>query len=164
MPKKVDTEETGAFSVKFENGALETFRLADIPEALHPTLALHGLGQKIVDSYAGKRDEAHHIAMAVYENLLNGEWSLRGEAMPRITILVRALLRVAEQAGQTVDEAKVKATVSEMEKDDRKALEANPKVKAVVEAIKAEDAAKRLEAAQEAAQNAPAIDVAQLIG
>lgn len=74
VKKSVNVEkELVAFA--FESETVE-FRLADLSEEMVKRLALHGLSQKLGDSYADstKVTDPQSAASVVWENLLEGSW------------------------------------------------------------------------------------------
>lgn len=160
MPKKTASVEAMVVTITFNCGTKEEFPLSDLPDEMIPVLALHGLGQKLVDSYAGQADAGFDIAMGVWENLVKNTWTLKGEGVPRITILVRALLRIDPE----LIENELTVTITGMDKERKKKLEANPAVREAVAAIKAEDAETRLKNAREKAESADPIDLEELLG
>ena len=112
---------------------------------------MHGLSQKLGDSYAGcEADEAFEKANGVATDLLAGNWSTRVAASgPRTTQLAEAL---AAATGKSVEEA---ATVLEqMDDDQKKDLRKHPQIKVELAKIKAANAEKAAAKAAEAAANA----------
>lgn len=160
MPKKTASVEAMVVTITFNCGTKVEFALSDLPDEMIPVLALHGLGQKLVDSYAGQADAGFEIAMGIWESLVKNVWTLKGEGIPRVTILVRALLRIDD----TLVENELVVKINDMDKDPRKKLEANPAVREAVAAIKAEDAETRLKNAREKADAAGPIDLEALLG
>lgn len=142
-------------ALDFDNKAVEfTFAgeetptlvsLADFPEEIQLHLALHGLSQKLGDSYASAKGEvvkAKELFSAVIAQLTSGEWRAargEGEAKPRSTELVEALARIKNLA--VADVAKALAAY---DKDKLKTLRSNGRVKAVIAVIRAEKAQAKL--------------------
>lgn len=158
MPKK--TAKDGTVTIAFDDGVSESFSLSELSDDMKQTLALHGLSQKLGDCYAGpeKKPIAFDLVMGVWENLTEGNWTLRGESAPRTTILVRALLAI----DPTLDEKELTKKVSELDKKAKTAIERDPVVAEKVARIKSEDAIARLEKAKEAAAG-ETIDIMELL-
>ena len=139
---------------------------AKLPESIRRCAMFHGLAQKIGDSYAATKsvEEAAENAMALYERLEAGEWvGERESAGPRISLVLLAIVRVKEQAGQPLDEAGIAERAAKLKADKafRDGAMANPAVKAAFAAIQAERAAERAAEAAKAAGAAP-VDTATL--
>lgn len=137
--RKVTKEVSGSAVIfTFHDGEALTASLETLSPEIVNQLALHGLSQKIGDSYAGE-DAANcqTIAEAVWKSLTEGNWSTRtGEGGgPRISQLAEALARVT---GQTVQDCVAK--IAEMSDDQKKDLRAHPQIKAVTAEIKLEKA------------------------
>ena len=73
------TIKDGAVQFSFMNGTELEASLAALPRDIVNQLALHGLSQKIGDSYASAEsiEEAVASASAVYGNLKSGLWATR---------------------------------------------------------------------------------------
>ena len=150
-PKFCDVEydlDASAVFFNFGNGEVLSLGMADLNDEMRQRVALHGINQKVRDSFAGvKGDFAKGIenAKAIIEQLLAGQWRAargEGEAKPRITELAAAISRlkgieieVATSAVQAADDAK------------RKEWRAHPKIKAAIATIRAEKAQAELAAA-----------------
>lgn len=142
--------DTGLVSFSFGNGtSLDIDSNALSPE-MQKQLMLHGISQKVGDSFAGAKGnfaEGVASAKAVIEQLMSGIWRAargEGEARPRLGELAAAIARIK---GVTVEAAM--GAVEKATDDQRKAWRSNAKVKAVIAAIRAEEAQKALEAAGE---------------
>lgn len=139
--------EAVALVFRFANG----HELIVTPSELKPEIvicsALHGLAQKIGDSYASQKtvDEAIEKAEALFENLSEGTWINRAEGAVRTTVLAEALCRAAMEKYPTV-EAAAKA-VKEWDSEKRKAVldskKGVPQLIAAYAEIQAERAAER---------------------
>lgn len=142
IAKKVTDEDAGQVSFNFSNGRKLVVDVNRMPRHIVNRLALHGISQKVGDSYAGANlkgwdiDDCYDEAVRVADNLYNGIYNAKGGT--GTTILAEALSRVT---GETVEESA--AVIDQMNDDDRKALEKHADIKAAVAAIKAERAAKR---------------------
>jgi hypothetical protein len=155
MPKKLVNLEEGTVTFSFEDGSSQVFDLSKAENVLR-NLALHGASQKIGDSYAGAGDESDPLAYAkaavadMIGRLYSGDWRQAASGgAKRASLLVLAF---AEASGRTVDEAT--EVVEGLGDDEKKALNAKPKIKAIIARIKAERAAAAAEKAAKAAEAA----------
>jgi hypothetical protein len=157
--KKLADVEAQAVSITFEDESIISAALSELDDNIVNQLALHGLGQKLGDSYAGGKEIrdaggdvqqwAKDNVTRVWANLVAGDWTVRGEGGPRITQLAQA---VAEVFGVTVEQAADK--LGEMEKEQKAAVAKAPKVAAKLAEIKAAKAQEQAAAAQKAAEGA----------
>lgn len=149
--------DTGV-GIDFENGEHLTVKLTQCSEEIVRRLALHGLSQKLGDSYAGaEADEAYGLAENVAQRLIAGDWQAArasGGGTSRVSALVEAL---ATATGKTIDEAL--AVIKEMSDDQKKQLRAHPSVTSELAKIAATKAAAKAEKAAVAAQDAPALEL-----
>lgn len=95
IAKKVTIE--GGVRFEFTDGTTITTELDGMNEEIVQKLAIHGLSQKIGDSYAGAESVAEAISLAegVFKNLLAGLW---GAKVARGGKIVEALHRVTGKA------------------------------------------------------------------
>lgn len=140
MAKKVVDAEKGTVTFTFSNGKTLVADVDKLDPVLVRRLALHGLGQKVGDSYAGSEtvDEAVENAGDVYEMLANGKWTERVAGEPRTSLLAEALQRVMAEGGTTKTLEDCIAAVKKLDDEGRKNLRGQPAVKAAMSAIKAE--------------------------
>ena len=78
VAKKDYDTETGILSVIFKTGEKRDVELGKLPESIVTQLAMHGLSQKLGDSYASvKGDVAKAIVLfdGVLKQLQEGEWA-----------------------------------------------------------------------------------------
>jgi hypothetical protein len=133
-------------TLAFADGVKLVAQLANIPQDIVNRLALHGLSQKLGDSYASAGEKGWSIsdcrdeAQRVLDNLIGGVWAAKGGGTG-VTILAEALARVA---GKAIDEAV--DVITGLSDDQRKALEKDARIKAAMLDIKAERAKERAEA------------------
>ena len=152
--KKEYDLDTGVVSFIFEPGTPneETIEQAfgDLPKEIQVQLGLHGLSQKGGDSYAsvkGNVQQAKANLRDILAQLQSGEWRGAGdEARPRLAELAEAISRI-----KGTDLEKTKVAVEKATDDQRKNWRSNAGVKAMIAKIRAEKAAKALEAAGEQA-------------
>ena len=142
--KVVDTTEK---TVTFDFGAGSTFtaKLADMPEAIVTRLALHGIAQKLGDTYAGDVADPEHEVRAMFADLAAGNWSTRTPGEPKTGLLVEALIKMKKieaKDGKTAAE-RVQAWLEEIEAKTEgaiKALRNDPTVKAEIATLQAQKA------------------------
>lgn len=160
--RKVSKETTDAgVDFTFHDGSVLAATLESLSPEMVTKLAIHGMSQKIGDSYSGE-DAANcqTIAEKTLEALQKGEWSSRsgGGAGPRISQLAEALSRVT---GQEVKDCVAK--IAEMDDDSKKDVRAHPQIKAAMAEIKLEKATADAEkAAASADDEAGAFDLSSL--
>lgn len=152
VAKKDYDVETASFNVVFADGSKREVNLSDLPQEIQVTLALHGLAQKLGDSYAsvkGNVGDAIKKFDAVLAQLTSGEWAAKreGEGSSKVTELAEAIARIKNVSVEIANAAVAKAT-----DDQVKGWKANSTVKAVIAQIRAEKAQKRLEKEKEAGE------------
>lgn len=153
-----DVTDTGV-NFEFHDGATLEANLDSLSEDMVKKLAIHGLSQKIGDSYSGE-DAANcqTIAETTWKTLQEGNWSSRtGSGGPRISMLAEALARVT---GKEVQECVAK--IAEMDDDTKKDLRAHPQIKAITAEIKLEKAKAEQEKAASEADAEGALDLSAL--
>ena len=125
----------GKLHVSLRNGASRVFDPAELPGAVRQHAELHGLKQRLADSYAGAKEEgltADDIEArvdALWQGL-HDDWTSRQETGG---MLAAAIAKVTGQ-----DLAKVIERLKGMEKADIRKLEANGKVAEVLAAMRRE--------------------------
>ena len=141
--KDID-EETGTVSIAFTDGSSADVELSSFSENIQKMLALHGLSQKLGDSYASVKGDvaaAKTKFEAVLTQLQAGEWKKAreaGEGGSKVTELAAA---IAQYKGADLDKAM--AVVAKATKEQLAAWRANPKLKAIIADIRARKAAER---------------------
>ena len=139
IAKKVVPEDNSGVSLQFTDGENLTVNLADLSPEMVTQLALHGLSQKLGDSYSGEKDVevARAKANAVAERLAKGEWKATrdGSGSGRITDLAHAIVRVT---GRTLEE--VVSMLEEKTKEEKAAIRKNKAVKKALLEIQLERA------------------------
>ena len=150
--------ETGVDFEFFDGSALSA-QLAELTPEMQTKLALHGLSQKIGDSYSGEEAvNCQTIAEATFKSLVEGNWSSRsGGAGPRISQLAEALARAT---GEELQDCVAK--IAEMDDEKKKDLKAHPAIKAIIAEIKLEKAT--ADAAKTAAEADSGDDLSSLLG
>lgn len=136
----------------FKDGTTLEIGASQLNDDMKQRAMLHGLNQKIRDSFAGvKGDVAKGIenAKGVIEALLAGNWRQargEGEAKPRIGELAEAISRL-----KAIDIETATKAVTEADDAKRKEWRAHPRIKAAIAAIRAEKAQAELAKAGEVA-------------
>ncbi len=106
----------------FTNGTTLTVPIKDLSKETLVAATAHGLSQKVGDSFAGSKTAvakgeatdpvawAIEQAEAMIDNLVNGVWITvrEGAGVPRISMLVEAIVAAAAQKGKKADPAVVK--------------------------------------------------------
>jgi tRNA(Ile2) C34 agmatinyltransferase TiaS len=142
--KSLDLEK-GTVEFVFEGSDPIIVALKDFTEETQLHAALHGLSQKLGDSYASAKGvvaDAKAMFEAVLHQLKNGDWRAargEGEAKPRTTELAMAIARIQNKGVEEVAANLLKAT-----EDQLKTLRSNERVKAVIQVLRAEKAAIKL--------------------
>lgn len=132
----------------YSDGSVLSVARTDLDrERTWETLAWHGLKQKLVDAAAISRDpetgraatiDTKKRAVAeVHERLLAGQWNKVREGVATGGLLLSALIRMYD-GRKTREELEV--YLSGKTDAEKAALRVNPKVAAIIEAIKAERA------------------------
>jgi hypothetical protein len=155
VAKKDYDPQTGDFSILFGDGTKREINLGEIPSHIVTQLAMHGLSQKLGDSYAsvkGNVQRAIELFDTTLDQLKRGEWAKargEGEGGARVTELAEAIARF-----KSVPIEKAQQVVAAATDENIKAWKASPKLKAVIAQIRAEKAAKRAEEADAEAEMA----------
>lgn len=140
---KIASKVMGEGFVRFEfaDGQFLQCDAKEIAGDIMTRLVLHGISQKVGDSYAGAESigEARLMAQAVWNNLKAGIWAAKATRGGKI---VEALHRAT---GQPLEACLAKWTV--MEESKQKALRKHPDIKRALAEIEAERAAALAEAA-----------------
>lgn len=136
VASKVKSAAGVTFTFADKKGTQLECAIAGLNAEMVQQLAIHGLAQKVGDSYAGADSVEEAIANAteVWKNLQAGNFNVRSSGTGGI--LAEALARIK---GMSVDE--VSAALSEMDEDGIDKLKKNAKVKAVIAVIRGERAA-----------------------
>ena len=141
--------DTGLVEFQFGNGKTLSCDSNKIPEETRKQLMLHGISQKVGDSFAGVKGnyaEGMQNAQDTIDQLYAGVWKAAREddARPRLAELAEAIARIKQVPLEAAT-----AAVEKGSDEQRKSWRSNAKVKAVIAQIRAEKAAKALEEAGE---------------
>ncbi|HYE38142.1 hypothetical protein [Methylocaldum sp.] len=137
IAKKSKTADGVTFQFADVNNTIVHCPLKELSEAMVLQLAIHGLAQKVGDSYSGAESVAEGLAAAssVWENLKRGDFNARAQGTGGM--VVEALARLKSL---TMDEAQELWNAASDEQ--RETLKKNPRVKAMIDIIKGERASK----------------------
>jgi len=139
--------------ITFESGDALTVNLDQLDQSIVTKLALHGLSQKLGDSYAGaEMAEAFELASSVATRLIEGEWTQAregGGGGARMSMLVEAL---AAATGQTAEASL--DVVKGMSDEQKKELKKHPAIASKLATIAAERAVEKAAKAEQAAAEA----------
>lgn len=146
MTKKVVNLESQSIAFTFDDGSVQTCELGKVPAALHVRIMLHGLSQKIGDSYANAAKAENPLTFAkesaaeTIAQIYAGEWNAArtGGGGKRVSLFAQALARIT---GKSVDEAD--AFEESLDETQLKAWKAKEKVRQMMAIITAERAAAR---------------------
>lgn len=130
--------ETMTVSLTFMNNVTRVFSTTTLAEEIRKRLELHGLKQKVSDKFntaKGDSDAAIASADEIYDNLVDGEWSLAGSGEgPTPSLVIRAIARVRNK-----DLVMVKAIWKNLNEATRKGIAADDKIKRAILDIRHED-------------------------
>ena len=138
--KTVDTEHNSVL-FKFVDGTEFTAHLNKVNDNIRTRLALHGLAQKLGDTYAGDVESPAESVKDMFEELVGGEWSTRKPGEPRTALVVEAISRVL---GKTLEDAK--SFWEGLSDEGKKKARAKPKVQLAMADIQRERAQAKVEA------------------
>ena len=169
MPKKNPDFEANTIGFTFGEAGSVAVAIADLPTDIVAKLALHGLSQKLGDSYAGAKstcaetgadpDEwAKAQVEAVFAQLVEGNWTTRTPGSRTATDLATAL---SEVTGAPLEECI--ARLDDADKDEKKGLRNHAKIKVILERIKKERAEKKAEKLAAAAAEASDDDLVAFV-
>ena len=120
--------------VYLRHGTKMEFMLADLPESVKYLAMLHGLKQKLGDECASNAfsEDDEDSLRKMFQRLAGAEWFAK-ERESTGGMLAEAIFRV--MGG---DKVKIAEKLKAMSAKDKAALEANPKIKAMMDAIREE--------------------------
>lgn len=170
MAKKVVNLEAKAVAFDFtkDGGPKVEIALADLPADIVTRLALHGLSQKVGDSYANAKNQADPVkwavdqVAAVIKGLVGGVFNAgrTGEGATKVSMLARALHRIKLAAGDSESTAEAAQAFIDgdgtpenpgLTKEQIAEYKSKKKVAKMLDVIRLEDAQERLDRAQKKA-------------
>lgn len=130
---------------------------AKFPAAIQKRFTLNGVAQKLGDSYADSEDGTPvDNVKELIERLMKGDWASRGGGGERTSYLLRALVNLHDgKHGKLpkLTEEQIRGWLDQQSDETKKGLQTQDgPVKAEIERMKAEDAAKRAAATAEGAK------------
>lgn len=164
MAKKSVNVENQSVAFSFDDAGEASIILSDLSADIITQLALHGLSQKVGDSYAGAKGAVENLDVTADEwslaqaeetikQLVEGNWAVRsGGGAARVTDLASAL---AEASGAPVEDMVSK--LAEASKEEKAALRKHPQVALILARFKEERAAAKKEEMEKAAAEAPSL-------
>lgn len=171
--RTIDAERNTVTFDFIDGGSPLVCDMSKLPPHIVARLALHGLNQKVGDSFAGPDTDARHEASSTFSELVAGQWTMRGTGEPKApTLLTEAVMTVVNrqrgalqppQAPVTIEQTR--AFLEEMSDEDRKAMKSEPAVAAEIAKITAERARDKARVAAHRAKEAgPSTMFAGLVG
>lgn len=148
--KKVTTTvEADSITWEFSTGEKVTVKPADFKGGIQKHLLLHGLRQKLGDSYSGEdASKCHAIFSGVLKALKEERWTVRvAGGGPRVSQLADALARVMKQPIELCT-----TKIASMTDEQKIATKKHPDIIAALAAIKLEKAQAEAVAATKAAK------------
>lgn len=145
--KPVSILEAFGLELTSATGDIIRASIEQVPASLHAVLAIHGLKQKLIDAAAISRNPETGLSAtvadkwaaveAVWKRLQSGEWNAaRGDGTGSGGLLYKALIRMMPD--KTPEQ--VKAWLEKKTAAEQAALRINPRVAAIIETIRAEQA------------------------
>ena len=134
MAKVATKDITGrVLTIKFANNSTLICNIDLLSDEMRERLMMHGLSQKIGDSYASAEsvEQACDNATTQWDGLLNGDWATRATG----GILAEALAQVS---GKPVEECR--AALRLLDDKKKRALQKDARILAAIAAIQAERA------------------------
>lgn len=141
MAKANITTTNGSLVATFATGQVIEVNPSELSPDIQRRLMLHGLEQKIRDSYAGATAEgAYGLAMKVVESLRAGQWSQRGATSPSAgargkKLLAMAVAELLRSEGKPVPED-LEERIEALSLSDRAKLRAEPRIAAIIARMK----------------------------
>lgn len=151
--KKVPREDSNGIDFNFTHGEVLECTIENLSPEIQRHLMIHGLSQKVGDSYAGvdTPEECFEVASDMYRRLTEGDWKQvrAASSTPRTSQLLEAIVRVT---GRSTEEVQI--MLDSKSDDEKKAIRKNAQVGAAIAQIQAERAAEKAAKAAEDAKEA----------
>lgn len=135
--------------LKFSHGPTLELHVSTLEPIIRAEATVHGLKQKLVDAAAIARDtktgrsatiqEKYAAVNTVYDRLLSGAWNEEREGGGASSYLFKALCEMKP----STDPVKLREWLDGRTKEEKAGLEANPKISAIINRMKAEAAAEK---------------------
>lgn len=137
-------------------GRTRIFSVADAPADMVKRLTLHGLRQKLGDGHAARETDVASATDRIWDSIVAGMWTTRGESVERTTMFVTAYANVTK-----TDVDAVRARVNDIESGEDKEAQAkldgmrkHPSIVAEMERLRIAAAQERMKAARAAGKDA----------
>lgn len=119
-----------SLTIEFANGVTKTYDVTKIPTDVQDQLMMHGLSQKVGDSYASAEtvEDAIEAAEDVFHNLVSGQWNAKGGG-------TGGILAEALAAAQGVSLEEAKAVVLALDDKAKTELRKHPAIKLAIAKI-----------------------------
>ena len=146
--KKAEVNFDGdTLTIDFVEAGSVVVDAAKLPEEIQHQLMLHGLKQKVCDSYSGIRgQEAEDTANAVITQLQEGNWAVArssgGGGAVRVTLLAEAIANISGKPIADVNAMLATLAESDEGKEKLKLLRQDVSVKQAIAKIKLDKATK----------------------
>lgn len=138
---KIARKVTGQSEVTFAftDGKELLCKLSDLPPGMLERMALHGIAQKVGDSYSGVDTvaEGRKVASETWKNLMLGNFNARVSGAG--SVFVEALARLKNTSIDAIQDI-----LAELDDESRKELEKKEQVKAMMGIIRGERAQAKL--------------------
>lgn len=150
QPAVAATIDQDVLQLAFANGEVITLAVSELSSEIRHAALMHGLKQKLVDAAAISRnpdtgrsataDDKYEAVLAVYNRLVSGHWNAGRSAGTGGSggLLFRALCRMY---GDAKSPEQIRGFLAGKSKAAQAALRGNARVAAIIDEIKAEDAA-----------------------
>ena len=126
--------ETQAVTIEFTNGKVVEIALESLTPEIVTHAALHGLLQKLGDSYAGSQGDlemAYAQCQVVADHLLEGSWNTSGrtgDGGQAFNDLVEVLGELAAERGEEMGREEIRGLLKALDKKQLAAVRKDPKV------------------------------------
>lgn len=138
------------------------YAISALNPEIRARLTLHGLNQKLGDGHASKEVDVAAATDRIWDGLIAGHWSTRGEGAERTTMFITAYANVTKTDIDLV-RSRVNALSDSDNPDDAKKLKAfreHPSIVAEISRLQIEAARKR---AQDAKKTEPTVDLMGMV-
>lgn len=155
MAKKIASKyvEGMAVRIEFDNGKNVVLDIGDLTEEVRHLAIMHGISQKLGDSYAGCGGDVEMAwaqCTAIRDQLLDGNWNAPGRdgrGRQGKQDLIRVLYGIALQEGHNVTESGVEKMIEALDKKQLAGLKKDPQVAKGLAEIELTRARERMEQA-----------------
>lgn len=157
------SEDFKVHTFSFTDGSVLEFNIDAFPTHINEQNRSHGAVQKLRDSYAGVKGDAklaYTNAKEVYDAMMNGSWSTRGESEGTGGQGAMYIEAISRLKGITLEVARGK--VAKMSDEWKKAAQKDPEIVAEVAKIKLERAQAAVQALSAKTSDQPKLNLDDL--